>query len=112
MGGNEMDTIIVTAYAKAPQNTSMYEVYKHIGIVLEIDRESREIVDAEFTLITNLAKDYFKRLFVGYNMDDGVNGILQKIENSYFAPSTNSFSVALKSAFRRYEERALNKLNE
>jgi|SRR5690625_1365425 len=107
----EMDSIIVTAYAKAPQNTSMYEVYKHIGIVLEIDRETRKIIDAEFTLITNLAKDYFKRLFIGYCMDDGVEGILKKIENSYFAPSTNSFNVALKSAFRRYEERALPHLN-
>ncbi|MBO1002235.1 DUF3870 domain-containing protein [Pseudogracilibacillus auburnensis] len=107
-----MDTIIVTAYAKAPQNTSMYEVYKHIGVVLEIDRKSREIVNAEFTLITNLARDYFKRLSVGYNMDHGVDGLLKKIENSYFAPSTNSFNVALKSAFRRYEERALQHLNE
>lgn len=104
------NTIIVTAYAKAPQNTSMYEVYKHIGIVLEIDRESRMIVDAEFTLITDLAKDYFKRLFIGYNMEDGVEGILERVENSYFAPSMNSFTVALKSVFRRYKENALEKL--
>lgn len=104
------DTIIVTAYAKAPQNTSMFEVYKHIGIVLEIDRGSKEIVNAEFTLITNLAKDYLKRLFIGYNMNDGVEGIIKRIENSYFAPSTNSFNVALKSVFRRYEEIDLEKL--
>lgn len=109
---NELNTIIVTAYAKAPQNTSMYEVYKHIGIVLEIDRQSKKIMDAEFTLITNLAKDYFKRLIVGYNMDNGVDELLKKIEISYFAPSTESFNVALKSAFRRYEERALPKLNK
>src|SRR5690625_3365505 len=102
----EMNTFIVTAYAKAPQNTSMYEVYKYIGVVLEIDRQSRVIVNAEFTFITDLAKDYFKRLVVGYNMDHGVEAILQQIEKSYFAPSTNSISVALKSAFRRYEERA------
>lgn len=107
-----MDTIIVTAYAKAPQNTSMYEVYKHIGIVLEIDRKSREIVDAEFTLITHLARDYFKRLFVGHCMDDGVEGLLKKIETCYFAPSTNSFTVALKSAFRRYEEKAKQYLED
>lgn len=106
-----MATIIVTAYAKAPQNTSVYEAYKHIGIVLEIDRKTRKIVDAEFTLLTNLAKDYFKRLFIGYCMDDGVEGILKKIDKCYFAPSMNSFNVALKSAFRRYEERAKQHLN-
>lgn len=104
------ETVIVTAYAKAPQNTSMYEVYKYIGIVLEIDRASRKIVDAEFTLITDLAKSFLRRLFIGYNMDDGVDGIIERIENSYFAPSTNSFNVALKSVFRRYEERVLEKL--
>jgi hypothetical protein len=106
-----MNTIIVTAYAKAPQNTAIFEAYKHIGIVLEIDIASRKIVDAEFTLITNLAKDYFKRLFVGYNMEDGVGDLLKKIEGCYFAPSMNSFNVALKSAFRRYEERAIQCLN-
>lgn len=100
-----METFIVTAYAKAPQNTSMYEVYKYIGVVLEIDRNSRKIVDAEFTFITDLAKSYFKRLVVGYNMDDGADGIIQHIDKSYFAPSNNSISVALRSAFRRYEER-------
>lgn len=104
------DTIMVTAYAKAPQNTSMFEVYKYIGIVLEIDRNSREIVNAEFTVITDLAKDYLKRLFIGYNMDDGVEGIIKRIESSYFAPSTNSFNVALKSVFRRYEDIVFKKL--
>lgn len=106
-----LDTFIVTAYAKAPQNTSMYEVYKYIGVVLEIDRKSRDIIDAEFTFITNIAQEYFKRLVVGYNMEDGADGIIKYIEKGYFAPSTNSISVALRSAFRRYEEKATLFLN-
>ncbi len=45
-----MDIFIVTAYAKAPQNTSMYEVYKNIGVILEIDWQTRIVVDAEVHL--------------------------------------------------------------
>ncbi|MEI3611173.1 DUF3870 domain-containing protein [Pseudogracilibacillus sp. SO30301A] len=102
----ELRSFIVTAYAKAPQNTSMFEVFKYIGVVLEIDRESRTIINAEFTFITDLAKNYFSRLVIGHNMDEGADKILKKIEESYFAPSSNSIIVAIRSAFRRYEERA------
>lgn len=106
---DELDTILVTAYAKAPQNTAMSEVYKYIGLVLEIDRNSRKIVDAEFTVITDLTKKYLKKIFIGYCMDDGVDGLLKKVEKNYFTPSTTSFIVAIKSAFRRYEERVSRK---
>ena len=101
----KVDTFIVTAYAKAPQNTAMYEVYRNIGVVLEIDWETRTVVDAEFTFITNLAQAYFRRLIIGYNMDAGVEMLLQQVDTNYYAPSVNSIGVALKSAFRRYEER-------
>ena len=107
----KLDSFIVTAYAKAPQNTSMYEVFTYIGVVLEIDRGSRKIIDAEFTFITDLAKNFFRRLVLGHNMDDGAEELINQIEKSYFAPSTNSISVALRSAFRRYEERSIRYLD-
>lgn len=48
---SELHTVLVTAYAKAPQGSAMYEVYKHAGIVLEIDPSTHHIVEAEFTFI-------------------------------------------------------------
>ncbi len=103
--GNSMDTILVTGYAKAPQGSAMYEKYKYSGIVLEINKKTHIIENVEFTFITNLAKDYIKRLMVGYDLSKGLDEIINKIESNYIAPSTNSVIVALKAAYKRYLEK-------
>lgn len=100
-----LSTVLVTAYAKAPQGTSMYEVYKHAGIVLEIDKETHKIVDAEFTFVTSLAQDFFKRMIIGFDLTTDINELLSHVEEHYFAPSTGSIIVAIKSAQKRYLEK-------
>lgn len=99
-----MKTVLVTGYAKAPQGTVMYEISKHAGIVLEINLNSNVIINAEFTFVTDLAKDFFRRLLVGYDLTDGINDLIEHIERNYYAPSTSAIIVALKAAYRRYEE--------
>lgn len=101
----KLNTILVTAYAKAPQGTSMYEIYKHAGIVLEIDQQTHKIVDAEFTFITGLAQDFFKRMIVDFDFTSDVNILIERIEEHYIAPSSGSVIVALKSAQKRYLEK-------
>jgi gamma-glutamyl phosphate reductase len=111
MSINKMNTVLVTAYAKAPQGSAMYEVYKHAGIVLEIDPSNHHIINAEFTFITNLAQDFFKRLIIGYDLTNGVEELVHHIETHYFAPSTGSVIVSLKAAYKRYMEK-INKIDE
>jgi hypothetical protein len=102
---HDMNTVLVTAYAKAPTGSAMFEVYKHAGIVLEINPSDHSIVNVEFTFITDLAKDFIQRLFIGYKLSNGVDELVHRIESHYFAPSTNSVIVALKGAYKRYFER-------
>lgn len=101
----QLSTVIVTAYAKAPQGTSMYEIYKYAGIVLEIDKVTHQIIDAEFTFITELAQNYFKRMLIGFDMASNLDELLERVDSHYFAPSTGSVTVALKSAQKRYLEK-------
>jgi hypothetical protein len=102
---SELNTVLVTAYAKAPQGSAMYEVYKHAGIVLEIDPSNHEIVNAEFTFIADLTKNFFRRMMIGYSLANGIDDLVHRIETHYFAPSTNSVIVALKAAYTRYFEK-------
>lgn len=99
-----LDTILLTAYAKAPQGTSMHEVYKHAGIVLEITKETHLIVDAEFTFVTQLAQKYFKDLLIGYDFSQPLDDLIIRVQEHYYAPSTGSVVVALKTAHQRYIE--------
>lgn len=98
----ELRTALVTGYAKAPQGTSMYEVYKHAGIALEVDLSSHIIVAAEFTFITELSKDFFQRLLIGYDLTNGLEPLVHRIQEHYFAPSQHAIIVALQSAVQRY----------
>ncbi|MCM2536122.1 DUF3870 domain-containing protein [Neobacillus pocheonensis] len=97
-----LETVIVTGYAKAPQGTSMYEMYKHAGIVLEVNLKDHRIVDAEFTFVTEITKNYFQKLLVGYCLQDGIQQLIERIQNFYFAPSQQAIIVAIQAAVQRY----------
>lgn len=97
-----LDTVLVTGYSKAPQGTSMYENYKHAGIILEININTNKIENASFTFVSSLTTDFFERLIVGYDLSTGLENLIIKIQNHYLAPSQQSVIVALKVATQRY----------
>ncbi|WP_335441790.1 DUF3870 domain-containing protein [Neobacillus drentensis] len=97
-----LDTVIVTGYAKAPQGTSMYEMFKHAGIVLEVDPKEHKIVGAEFTFVTELTKKHFQKLLIGYCLESGIEYLIEQIQKFYFAPSQQAIIVALQAAVQRY----------
>lgn len=103
-----INSILVTAYAKAPQGTSMYESYKYIGIVLEVNKETHRIIETEFTFITHLAQRFFNSLLIGINLTEPLEPVIENIQSHYFAPSSGSIVVALRNAQKRY----LEKINE
>ncbi|WP_245602185.1 DUF3870 domain-containing protein [Peribacillus kribbensis] len=105
-----MDTVIVTGYAKAPQGTSMYELYKHAGVVLEINYRTHTIERTDFTFITSLTKDFFERILIGYSLEKGLEPLIKLIKSHYFAPSQQAIIVALQSAVQRYWDH-INHLN-
>src|SRR5690625_2705129 len=100
----KMTSVLVTGYSKAPQGTSMYEMYRHAGIVLEIELETHKIIDVEFTMIAELTKNFFKKLVVGYCLEDGLDNLIDRIKAYYFAPSQQAIIVALQAANQRYWE--------
>lgn len=104
---NRSSTYLVTAYAKAPQGTSMYESYKHVGIVLEVDCATHQIIESEFTFVTDLAQRFFNKLLVGVDLTASLDQVIEQIQSHYFAPSTGSCIVALKNAQKRYLEKVL-----
>lgn len=96
--------ILVTGYSKAPHGTSMYEVYKHAGVVLKIDLKKNTIVDLEFTVIAKLTNDFLRELVIGYCLDEGIDNLILIIKKYYLVPSQQSFVVALQAAYHRYLE--------
>lgn len=106
----KLETVLVTGYTKAPQGTAMFEIYKHAGIILEIEMRTHIIVDVEFTFVADLTKKFFAKLIMGYCIKDGLQPLIDRIERHYFAPSQQAIIVALQAAVQRYWD-CLNKLN-
>jgi hypothetical protein len=88
----------------------MYEAYKTAGVVLEIDPKTHRLVRAEFTFVTDLAKDYVSRLVNGYDLSQGIEPLIERIQTHYFTPSTDAVIMALRVAYQRYQQSALPKL--
>lgn len=106
-----MDTILVTGYAPAPKGSAMYEAYKTAGVVLEINPATNILVNAEFIFVTELAKDYVARLVCGYDLSQGIEPLIDRIQLHYFTPSTESVVMALRVAYQRYQQTALPRLS-
>lgn len=100
----KLNSVLVTGYAKAPQGTSMYEMYRHAGIVIEVEFDTHTIIDVEFTMVADLTKRFFKKLVVGYCLADGLEDLIERIKSYYFAPSQQAIIVALQAANQRYWE--------
>lgn len=99
-----METVLVTGYSKAPHGTSMYEHYKHAGIILEVNTKTNKIEQASFTFISSLTKGFFEKLVIGYDLSNGLDDLIERIKNHYLAPSQQAVIVALKAAVHRYWE--------
>lgn len=108
------NTVLVTAYSKAPRETAMYENNKLMGVVVEVDLETHEIVDVEVTVMTILAKDFFKKLLIGINLVEELDEATDLLKNHYFTASTTALIVALKNVRQRYLDTRskLEKFNE
>lgn len=83
----------------------MFERYGHCGVVLEIDAKTNRIVEAEFTVVTDLANGFLRNLLVDYDLSQGVDPLAELIRQYYLAPSQDAMIVALRSAVQRYMER-------
>jgi len=92
----------------------------NIGIEYAIEKYSPDyililnndiIVDAEATLVTNLAKEFFKDLLVGYDLKKG-DELVEIIRKRYWAPSNEAFIACLKVAIRRYFDTKTNLAND
>lgn len=105
IGGKMKNEVFVTGYAKLPQGITASELYTVICIGLLVDKETGIILDAECSLVTNLAKSVFKSLVVDQDLND-----IEAIEAGFLKHYYGSAKKALISAMRTCHEK-LNQIN-
>jgi hypothetical protein len=98
----QSNTVLVSGYSAAPKGTSMFEEFKHAGVVLEIDVDTHRIVAVDATFVTELARSFFARLVIGYDVTQGAGQLERNIAARLHTPSRDALIVALRAAIQRY----------
>lgn len=99
-----MNTVLISAYAKLPANTAAEEVYKVLALAVLVDLDSATVVQADCSMVTELARNYVSQLIVGYDLSRGVDGLLDRFEQRYHGAAKKALETALKSICKKYEE--------
>jgi hypothetical protein len=110
--GMSMETVFISSHVKLPANTTSQEIYKFLAIAVEVDMCTGIIMRVELSLITELGRDFVSRIAYGYNLNDGIDGLIEKLRTRYFGYSRKAIETGFKLIFCKYEEIIANRAND
>lgn len=94
--------VLVSGHGQLPQGMAIYEQYKSITVLLEIDPETDEIKDCAFTVLTPLTNRFMSGLIVGYSLRAGIDPLLDVIRERVLLNSQKAMIKALQAAYDKY----------
>jgi hypothetical protein len=94
--------ILVTGYARLPQGITATELYSIVAVGLIVDRESGVILDADCSLVTDVAKSFVRRLLKGHNLSD-MEEIERLFTKHYFGSAKKALITAVKTCQEKYK---------
>jgi hypothetical protein len=105
---HDVRTFLFSGYGRLPQDVSHQAVFKRVSVVVEVD-ERGVIVGASSTLVTDLARDYVKRLLVGHNVLDAHDreAIEESLRFRYRGHSQAALVFALRKVFEMVDQSPL-----
>jgi len=66
----DVNNLLLTGYAKVPEGITLAELYSVIVLAIEIDVATGEILDADCSLMTEVARNVVKKILVGESIKD------------------------------------------
>ena len=99
-----MDTVLISAYARLPANTTAEEVYKVLALAVLVDLDTGIITEADCSMVTELARRHVARLMTGYDLNQGIGVLVERFEHGYHGAAKRALETALKSIEKKYEE--------
>lgn len=100
----DWNAVLFSGYAKLPTNITAEAVYNIMAVAVLVDQRSGIILEAEATMVTGLARRFIAELLVGYNLNDGPEGLMELLETYYHGSAKKALETALRLVFARYED--------
>ncbi|RJQ06491.1 MAG: DUF3870 domain-containing protein [Bacillota bacterium] len=96
-------TVFFTGYARLPSGITASKISDVVGVGVEVEPETGKVLNAECTLSTALAREFFQRLVVGRSLDTEFPVIIQTIERRYHGSAQKALVTALKTVLEKYQ---------
>ena len=100
----ERNTVLLSGYAKLPTNITAEMVYEVLAVAVLFDRRSGIILEAEASMVTNIARKFIAELLVGYNLNDGPDELMEDFETYYHGNAKRALETAIRMIFSKYQE--------
>ncbi len=98
----EAETVLFTGHAKPPSSITAEKVFQVITVGIEVDSKTGIIVDCDVTLASNVAKNFFHKLVLGYSLADGIDGLTEKFEARYHGSARKAILTCLRSICEKW----------
>jgi hypothetical protein len=99
---NDDGLVLFSGYAKLPVGITASEMYKVIGMILVIRVETGEIVEADCTLATKVAREYVSRVLLGQSLKNGPDTVLRIVDKRYQGSAKKAIMTSLRIIYDKY----------
>lgn len=97
------DEVFLTGYAKLPEGITAKELYGVVALGMVVDRETSEILEAEPTLSTHVARNFVAKLLVGEKLNNIID-IENKFRHNYFGSAKKAVLTAIRLCYKNYKK--------
>jgi len=97
------NAVLFSGYAKLPSGITASEFSKIIGICVLINVETSIILEADCTLATNLARNHVAGILTGYNLADGPESLIRRVERLYQGNAKKAIITAIRIIYEKYK---------
>ena len=106
---SDVTTIFLTGYAKLPDGITASEVYKVVGIGLEVERTTGTVVAADCTLATEVGRRFFRKLLEGRRLVEDFAVMVEEVELRYLGNAQKALVTAMRIARDKYKAYCANR---
>ncbi len=102
--------VLFSGYAKLPTGITATELYRVIGLVILVDIVAEEIIEADCTLATQVARKHVSNTLAGQSLKNGPEPLVRLIDHVYQGSAKKAIITALRIAcdkYRSFKEGAL-----
>jgi len=99
---NDTTTIFLTGYAKLPDGITASEMFRVVGIGLEVERTTGTVVGADCTLATEVGRQFFRKLVEGRRLEMDFEVMVAEVETRYLGNAQKALVTAMRIARDKY----------